>query len=128
MNTLAYPHYFGAWHALMNSPIAPYLPEILVVLIVWELIWKGTALWYAARNRQQAWYVFILILNTVGILSILYIAFFRKNKNNVVHTTTVTHTISASSPGMPGSSAPDSPTPSVVDTTTTYVPPTNPQA
>ncbi len=89
-----------------TGPLAPYAPWILIVLVIWELIWKGVALWYAARNNQRAWYVFILILNTVGILPILYIAFFRSNKNNVVHTTTVTHTVTASSPG-PISETPD---------------------
>jgi len=51
----------------------------LVVLIgLWELIWKGLALWKCGRNNQIVWFVFILILNTLGILPIIYIAFFQK--------------------------------------------------
>lgn len=45
----------------------------LIVAAIWSIIWKGVALWYAARNGHKAWYVIMLILNTVGILEIIYI-------------------------------------------------------
>lgn len=48
------------------------------VIITWAVIWKGIALWHAARNRQLAWYIALLIINTVGILEIIYLLFFRK--------------------------------------------------
>lgn len=51
----------------------PSLAILLVVLAVWELIWKGLALWRAARQNQSGWYLAILILNTVGILPIIYL-------------------------------------------------------
>lgn len=51
------------------------LPLILVA-VIWEMIWKGIALWKSARNKQLGWYVAILILNTVGILPIAYLLFF----------------------------------------------------
>jgi len=53
---------------------------LLVVLIVWSLIWKGIGLWFAARNYQKGWYIAILILNTAGILEIIYLLFFRRDK------------------------------------------------
>ena len=53
---------------------------LLVALLVWSLIWKGIALWKAARNEHKAWYIVMLILNTVGILEIVYIFFFSKPK------------------------------------------------
>jgi len=65
-------------HAL--SHINPWL---LGIVIVWSLIWKGIALWHSARNTQTAWYVVILILNTVGILEIVYLLFFRKSSNRL---------------------------------------------
>lgn len=52
----------------------------LIPLMIWEMIWKGIALWKAGRNNHLTWYVFILILNTAGILPIIYIAFFQKAK------------------------------------------------
>jgi methionyl-tRNA synthetase len=71
---------------------------LIAVLAVWSLIWKGFALWYAARNHQKIWFIAFLVINTAGILEILYLIFWRKNKNDVVHTTTVTHTVTASTP------------------------------
>ncbi|MEY3471302.1 MAG: hypothetical protein RLZZ223_652 [Candidatus Parcubacteria bacterium] len=50
----------------------------LVPIIVWETIWKGIALWKCGRNNQLKWFVFILLLNTVGILPIVYLKFFQK--------------------------------------------------
>ena len=46
---------------------------LIVVLGIWSLIWQGIALWYAARHKQQAWFVVLLIVNTVGILPIIYL-------------------------------------------------------
>ena len=51
-----------------------------VFLIVWELVWKGLALWKAARNDQRYWFVALLIVNTAGILEILYLFVFAKSK------------------------------------------------
>jgi len=55
----------------------PYSP-ILYLLIIWSIIWKGIALWHSARNKQLVWYITILIVNTVGILEIVYLIFFKK--------------------------------------------------
>ncbi len=46
---------------------------IMLLLVAWSLVWKGIALWKAARRDQTAWYVVLLLLNTVGILEIVYI-------------------------------------------------------
>jgi len=53
----------------------------LIILAIWILVWKGLALWHAARNGQKGWYVAILILNTLGLLPIIYLIWF-KNRNN----------------------------------------------
>ena len=53
---------------------------IILILAVWSIIWKGIALWKAARNGSKIWYVVLLIANTVGILEIIYIFFFSKKK------------------------------------------------
>jgi hypothetical protein len=54
---------------------------IIGILIIWELIWKGLALWKAGRNNQPRWFVAMLIINTVGILEIVYLKFFQKAEN-----------------------------------------------
>ena len=46
---------------------------VCVAVALWEIAWKAFALWKAARRDQLTWYILLLILNTVGILPIIYI-------------------------------------------------------
>lgn len=55
----------------------------LGILAIWEFIWKGIALWKASKEDQKYWFVAMLILNTVGILPILYIFVFKKGKKGL---------------------------------------------
>jgi hypothetical protein len=50
----------------------------MVVMLAWSLIWKGLAMWKSARLNQPIWFVAILVINTFGILEILYIYVFSK--------------------------------------------------
>jgi hypothetical protein len=56
---------------------------LIIILSIWELIWKGIALWKAARNEQKYWFIAILIINSAGILPILYIFMFQKGKKGI---------------------------------------------
>ncbi|MFA6256382.1 MAG: DUF5652 family protein [Candidatus Absconditabacterales bacterium] len=57
---------------------------LLMVLMVRELIWKGIALWKAGTKKQLARFICLFIFNTVGILPIIYLAFFqKKNKTKL---------------------------------------------
>lgn len=58
------------------SILAPWLG----VVLVWDMVWKGIALWKAGRNNQLIWYLCILIFNTVGILPMVYLALFQKKE------------------------------------------------
>ncbi len=51
-----------------------------ILLIVWSLFWKGLALWHACKREEKKWFVFILVLNTFGILEIIYLFHFVKIK------------------------------------------------
>jgi len=53
---------------------------LLIPLAVWEAVWKGLGMWRAGRNNQPGWFVVIFILNTLGILPILYLWFFQKKR------------------------------------------------
>jgi hypothetical protein len=50
----------------------------LFVLILWSIFWKGLALWKAAREGSRIWFVVLLVVNTAGILEILYLYVFSK--------------------------------------------------
>lgn len=56
-----------------------WLVPLLVILMIWEGVWKLIALWKSARNKHLAWFICIAIFNTVGILPIIYILI-NKNK------------------------------------------------
>lgn len=53
-----------------------------VILSIWSLYWKGISLWIAARNKSKRWFIILLILNTAGILEILYVYFFSKKQKD----------------------------------------------
>lgn len=53
----------------------------LIPLIIWEAVWKFIALWKAARNNHKTWFIAIGIVNSVGILPIIYLARFSKKKD-----------------------------------------------
>jgi len=57
---------------------------LFVVALIWSFIWKGIALWKSARKSQTIWFIILLIVNTVGILEILYIFIFSKMKSSPV--------------------------------------------
>ncbi len=59
-------------------------PFVLGILVLWEAIWKGVGLWKSGRNNQVWWFIAVFIFNTVGILPILYLAFFQKKTKKVV--------------------------------------------
>ncbi len=54
-------------------------PWVLVALVAWSLIWKGAALWYAARQQRLSWYIILLVINTLGLLEIFFLLFVRPN-------------------------------------------------
>jgi len=49
-----------------------------ILALAWSLFWKGFALWHAAKRGEQWWFIAILVINTVGILEIIYIFFIAK--------------------------------------------------
>lgn len=53
---------------------------VLVPVLIWTLFWKGCALWIASKNNKKLWFWVLLVLNTLGILEIIYIfAIAKKN-------------------------------------------------
>lgn len=45
---------------------------VFIVLMIWSAVWKAMAMWRAARNGQSGWYIVLLLLNTLGLLDIIY--------------------------------------------------------
>lgn len=49
--------------------VFPFLPFILL----WVLLWKGLALWHAGRRGNPWWFAILLVVNTLGILELVYL-------------------------------------------------------
>lgn len=52
----------------------------LAPLMIIDLILKGFALWKAGRNNHLYWFIALLLINSLGILPIIYLVFFEKKK------------------------------------------------
>ncbi|MBI2618293.1 hypothetical protein HYW58_02470 [Candidatus Kaiserbacteria bacterium] len=59
---------------------------VILVLVIWTTVWKGLALWRAARLGAKWWFIALLIINTAGILEILYLFVFSKKKSGAPET------------------------------------------
>ncbi len=55
---------------------------IFALLVIWSVVWKGLALWKAAHEESKGWFVALLVINTFGILEILYLYVFSKKSGN----------------------------------------------
>jgi len=53
---------------------------MLAPLMLWSLFWKGLALWRAARGHQRYWFIALLVINTLGLLEIVYLVAFAKDR------------------------------------------------
>ena len=54
-----------------------------IIFLAWSLVWRGMALWKAARRGDNKWFIVLLIVNTVGILDILYLYVFSKKEKAI---------------------------------------------
>jgi methionyl-tRNA synthetase len=53
---------------------------LLIIALIWSMIWKGLALWKSARRKEEWWFIVLLVVNTLGILDILYLYVFSREK------------------------------------------------
>jgi hypothetical protein len=69
---------------LQNMPdtLSWVLAFSIPVIFVWSLTWKIIGMWKAGRNNHLAWFLCIALINTLGILPIIYILMNRKKAEN----------------------------------------------
>jgi len=68
-------NYFVTIAEQVGIPLA-----FLIVILIWAYVWKLLALWKSARKGSAVWFVVLALINTVGILEILYIFVFSEMK------------------------------------------------
>ena len=82
MDTLAnMNNYWGHWGfplAFLGFTLGTLA---LLLVVIWSIYWKGRGLWRASKNDSKKWFVALLVINTLGILEILYLYVFSKNRN-----------------------------------------------
>lgn len=66
---------FGAW-GIGHMSLFDLFP-----ILVWALLWKGWALWLAARRGETLWFIALLVVNTFGLLEIFYIFVIAKQQD-----------------------------------------------
>ena len=60
--------------------ISFWIIYLIAFIAMWEFVWKLIALWKAGRNNQLGWFICIAIINTVGILPIIYLWIYKEKK------------------------------------------------
>ncbi len=60
----------------LNNPKGSLI--FLLVTILWVLPWKIYALWTASKKNHKIWFVVFILVNTLGILEIIYIFYIAK--------------------------------------------------
>lgn len=63
-----------------NYLLKPQVGIALALIYIWSLIWKAFALWQAAQNKERKWFIVLLLVNSAGILEILYLFTISKKK------------------------------------------------
>ena len=64
-------------HQALSEMLTCLMP-VIIILAIWEAVWKLIAMWKAGRNNHLAWFICIALINTAGILPIVYILMHRK--------------------------------------------------
>lgn len=63
---------------LLNNPKNSLV--FLLIIVLWILPWKIYALWTASKKNHKIWFVVLVIVNTFGILEIIYVFGVAKKK------------------------------------------------
>jgi len=66
---MGYQSFVSGW----DMSLAGINPALFALLLIWSLVWKGLALWEAAKREDKAWFVILYVVNTLGILEIIYL-------------------------------------------------------
>lgn len=62
--------------------ISVILIILFIMLLIWTYFWKAAAIWHAVRNKDKVWFVVFLLVNTIGILDMIYLFGIEKVKTD----------------------------------------------
>jgi len=67
----SYSHYIGSSSVFL---------KLLPFLVLLDLVLRGLSLWRSAKKEQKIWFIALLIVNSLGILPIVYLILNRTKK------------------------------------------------
>jgi len=73
---MMYNNFGGGFGQGMMGGGAGWLPLFgagFGLLLLWSIVWKGLALWHSARRNEPWWFLALILINTMGILEIVYL-------------------------------------------------------
>ena len=74
---------FTPFYSPFASSLLFALVPIVIAIVLWTVVLKGYALWHAARGSQKWWFIALLVINTLGILEIVYLVWYRPSSTQV---------------------------------------------
>ena len=54
---------------------------VIILLVIWDLVWRGIALWRSSQRKDIYWFIALLIFNTAAILPIIYLTLIDLNSS-----------------------------------------------
>jgi hypothetical protein len=70
-------HTFTPFYSPFTPELVSIFIPIILIAVLWTIVLKGYSLWYAAHANQKWWFIAILVINTLGILEIVYLIWYR---------------------------------------------------
>lgn len=58
----------------------PWFWILIIIISIWSMVWKGLGLYKAGNKKDKPWFIAMFLLNTAGILPMIYLYLKRKKK------------------------------------------------
>lgn len=56
----------------------------IIILLAWTLVWKAFGLWHSAKRNNGIMFVIMLLVNSAGIIPIVYLLYLKYGKENEI--------------------------------------------
>lgn len=75
-----YMHNYSPLSGFLAPGIVFVFLPLIILVVLWTIVLKGFALWFSAQAGQRNWFIALLVLNTLGILELVYLIWYRPKK------------------------------------------------
>lgn len=64
--------------------LTPAVVTLIVIAAIWSSVWKAFALYRAGKVSDPVWFVVLFLVNTLGLLEILYLFVFSRRTSRAL--------------------------------------------